>query len=109
MRDEILYMIHRYENKVRGLESSIEEEDKELDRMMMISRKNAYAMDMIPDLKRLLDETEEHKAQIILHFPDGDTVYGTFDFTSPGERTYVNELALKLKKERECPVEVRRI
>ena len=58
MREEILTMIYRYQNRVRGLEQTIAEAEHETDRMMLIARKGAYELDMIPDLKRLLQKCE---------------------------------------------------
>lgn len=55
MREKILYLIERYQNKIRGLEASIEEADG-TERDMLIGRKEAFRLEMIPDLKRLLEE-----------------------------------------------------
>lgn len=112
MRNEILYMIQRYQNRVRGLEQSIAEAEHETDRMMLIARKGAYELDMIPDLKRLLEKLPEPKqAKIIMRF-DGDDdeyEYGTYSFTTPQERNYVNGLALQIRREHGCQVEVREV
>ncbi len=58
IHEEILMLIRRYENMVRGLEGSIAEETKEPDRSILIARKEAYRLDVIPRLKNLLEETE---------------------------------------------------
>lgn len=58
MREEILSMIHRYQNRVHGLDQSIAEARSETDTLMLIARKNAYTLDMIPDLKRLLQKCD---------------------------------------------------
>ena len=58
MRDEILYLIARYQNKLRGLDAHIEKADgREKD--MLIARREAYRLEMIPDLKRILKGEEE--------------------------------------------------
>ena len=57
MRDEILFLIARYQNEVRGLSGSIEEADG-LEKEILKARKYTYEMKMIPDLKRLLKGEE---------------------------------------------------
>ena len=59
MRDAILMLIYRYQNEVRGLTASIEEETNEHDRDILKARKYTYEMKMIPDLKRILKGEEE--------------------------------------------------
>lgn len=113
VRDEIILMIQRYENKVRGITSSIVESAAHRhgdDVGMLTSRKNAYTMDMIPDLKRLLELCPAKKtATIIMKFPGNDEEYpfGTFDFNTPLERRYVNEQAMQIRNNRFCETEVR--
>lgn len=109
MRDEILYMIQRYENKIRGLEASIEEADG-TERDMLIGRKEAFRLEMIKDLKRLLELVPEPKtATILMKFPgdDEEYEYGTYAFNTAAEKNSVNEKAMMVRRERECQVEVR--
>ena len=44
-----------------------------------------------------------------MKFAGDDELYefGTYDFNTPGERVRVNELAMQLRYERHCEVEVR--
>ena len=111
IRDEILVLIARYENKVRGIENSIAEAERygeTRDTLMLVSRREAYRLDMIPDLKRLLELAPERKtASIIQKFDGEEYVYGTYDFNTSGEKCRVNELALQLRHEKFCDVEVR--
>lgn len=114
IREEILMTLHRYENKVRGIECSIKEAAALRhgdDIGMLTSRKNAYAMDMIPDLKRLLEMCPASKtATIIMKFdnqPQEEYPFGTFDFNTPLERRYVNEMAMQIRNDRFCETEVR--
>lgn len=58
MRDEILFLIARYQNEARGLSASIEEADG-LQKDILKARLYTYEMKMIPDLKRLLKGEEE--------------------------------------------------
>lgn len=58
MRDEILYMITRYQNKIRGLEASIAETDG-AEKYMLMARREAYRLEVIPDFKRLLEQCNE--------------------------------------------------
>lgn len=57
MKDEILYLIAHYQNKVRGLEMSIAEADG-TEKYMLMARKEAYRLEVIPDLKRLLEKCD---------------------------------------------------
>lgn len=50
---------------------------------------------------------EGKKATILMKFPEGEYKYGTYDFNTPLERAYVNELAMRIKSERFCETEVR--
>lgn len=109
MRDEILYMIQRYENKIRGLEAGIEEAG-ERERDMLIARREAYRLEIIPDLKRILESIPEPKtATIWMKFPgdDEEYEYGTYPFNTAAEKNNVNEIALTVQQERDCQVEVR--
>lgn len=58
MRDEILFLIAKYQNEVRGLSASIEEAEG-LEKDILKARLYTYEMKMIPDLKRLLKGEEE--------------------------------------------------
>ena len=58
MRDEILFLIARYQNEARGLSASIEEADG-LQKDILKARLYTYEMKIIPDLKRLLKGEEE--------------------------------------------------
>lgn len=58
IRDEILFLIARYQNEVRGLSGAIDEETDEMANNILKARKYTYEMKMIPDLKRLLWEDE---------------------------------------------------
>ena len=58
MRDEILFLIARYQNEARGLSASIKEADG-LEKDILKARLYTYEMKMIPDLKRLLKGEEE--------------------------------------------------
>ena len=111
IREEILLQIRRYENCVRGLQASIEEETDKMDHALLIGRKYTYEQEMIPTLKRLLELCPANKtATIIMKFdnqPQEEYPFGTYDFNTPGERVRVNELAMQLRYERHCEVEVR--
>jgi len=113
IREEILMTLHRYENKVRGIECSIKEAAALRhgdDIGMLTSRKNAYTMDMIPDLKRLLELVPVSRtATIVLKFPEtGEEVeWGTFDYNTPGEKARVNEMAMQMRYDRHTDTEVR--
>ncbi len=108
MRDEILYMIQRYENKIRGLEAGIEEAG-ERERDMLVARLGVYRLEVIPDLKRMLRKCpKENKADIIMIFDGEEYPYGCdYDYTTAEEKNHVNELAMQIRKERGCQVEVR--
>lgn len=110
MRDEILYMIQRYENKIRGLESGIEEAG-ERERDILVTRLGVYRLEVLPDLKRMLKKCPvEHKADIIMIFDGEEFPYGRgYAYTTAAEKDKVNELAMHLRKERGCQVEVRAI
>lgn len=58
MRDEILFLIARYQNEARGLSASIEEAEG-LEKDILKARLYTYEIKMIPDLKRLLKGEEE--------------------------------------------------
>lgn len=111
LREEILMLIHRYENKVRGIDGSIAEAGAHGEDVgMLVSRKNAYTLDMIPDLKRLLELVpESKKAEIVKKFPDTneEVLWGTYDYNTTLERLYVNELAMRIRHEQFCETEVR--
>lgn len=108
LREEILAQIHRYQNIMDALSRSIAEETKEIDRSMLISRKEAYRLDMIPTLKRLLEMIPAQlTATIWMKFPDGEYKYGTYDYNTPGEKVRVNEMAMQLRYDRHCDTEVR--
>lgn len=110
IREEILMQIRRFENCVRGLDGSIAEEPDEKDKEQLMARRWTYAQEMIPTLKRLLELCPGDKtATIIMKFAGDDEEYpfGTYDFNTPGERIRVNELAMQLRYERHCEVEVR--
>lgn len=110
IREEIIMQIRRYENCVRGLDGSIAEEPDERDKEQLMARRWTYVQEMIPTLKRLLELCPANKtATIIMKFPGDDEWYefGTYDFNTPGERVRVNELAMQLRYERHCEVEVR--
>ena len=110
IREEILMQIRRYENCVRGLDGSIAEETDERDKEQLMARRWTYVQEMIPTLKRLLELCPANKtATIIMKFAGDDELYefGTYDFNTPGERVRVNELAMQLRYERHCEVEVR--
>lgn len=55
------------------------------------------------------DAAEREQAEIWMVFPDGEYCYGTYDFETPRERCYVNELAMRIREERGCQVSVRKI
>lgn len=59
IRDEILFLIARYQNEVRGLSGAIDEETDEMAKNILKARLYTYEMKMIPDLKRLLKGEEE--------------------------------------------------
>lgn len=110
IREEILMQIRRYENCVRGLDGSIAEEPDERDKEQLMSRRWTYVQEMIPTLKRLLELCPASKtATIIMKFPGDDEEYpfGTFDFNTPLERRYVNEMAMQIRNDRFCETEVR--
>lgn len=95
---------------MRGLDGSIAEEPDERDKEQLMARRWTYAQEMIPTLKRLLELCPVDKtATIIMKFAGDDEGYefGTYDFNTPGERIRVNELAMQLRYERHCEVEVR--
>lgn len=110
MRNEILYTIQRYQNRVRGLDGSIAEETDERDKEQLMARRWTYVQEMIPTLKRLLELCPANKtATIIMKFAGDDEEYpfGTFDFNTPLERRYVNEQAMQIRNDRFCETEVR--
>lgn len=45
---------------------------------------------------------ETKQATVWMIFPDGEHLYGTYDFTTDLEKCYVNELATRIAKERDC-------
>ena len=49
------------------------------------------------------------KANIVMQFGKDEYVYGTYEFNTPSQRNWVNELAMKIRKERECQTYVERI
>lgn len=61
MREELLVMIHRYQNLIDSLNRSIAEETSEIDRYMLIARREAYRLDVLRDLKNLLKMLPEEK------------------------------------------------
>lgn len=111
IREEILMQIRRYENCVRGLDGSIAEETDERDKEQLMSRRWTYVQEMIPTLKRLLELCPASKtATIIMKFdnqPQEEYTFGTFDFNTPLERRYVNEMAMQIRNDRFCETEVR--
>ena len=111
IREEILLQIRRYENCVRGLQASIEEETDKMDHALLIGRKYTYEQEMIPTLKRLLELCPVNKtATIVMKFdnqPQEEYPFGTFDFNTPLERRYVNEMAMQIRNDRFCETEVR--
>ena len=110
IREEILMQIRRYENCVRGLDGSIAEETDERDKEQLMARRWTYAQEMIPTLKRLLELCQANKtATIIMKYAGDDEEYpfGTFDFNTPLERRYVNEMAMQIRNDRFCETEVR--
>ena len=111
IREEILMQIRRYENCVRGLDGSIAEEPDERDKEQLMSRRWTYVQEMIPTLKRLLELCPANKtATIIMKFdnePQEEYPFGTFDFNTPLERRYVNEMAMQIRNTRFCETEVR--
>lgn len=48
------------------------------------------------------------QATILMKFNGEEYPYGTYDFDTPSERNMVNELAIRIRDERGCEVEVRR-
>ena len=75
-----------------------------------MSRRWTYVQEMIPTLKRLLELCPASKtATIIMKFAGDDEEYpfGTFDFNTPLERRYVNEMAMQIRNDRFCETEVR--
>lgn len=110
IREEILMQIRRYENCVRGLDGSIAEETDERDKEQLMARRWTYVQEMIPTLKRLLELCPANKtATIIMKFAGDSEEYpfGTFDFNTPLERRYVNEMAMQIRNDRFCETEVR--
>ena len=110
IREEILMQIRLYENCVRGLDGSIAEEPDERDKEQLMARRWTYVQEMIPTLKRLLEMCPANKtATIIMKFAGDDEEYpfGTFDFNTPLERRYVNEMAMQIRNDRFCETEVR--
>lgn len=61
-----------------------------------------FILDMISDTKR---------AEIWMIFPDTNEEYryGTYDFTTDLEKCYVNELAMKIRDERDCWIDIREV
>ena len=111
IREEIIMQIRRYENCVRGLDGSIAEEPDERDKEQLMARRWTYAQEMIPTLKRLLELCPVDKtATIIMKFdnqPQEEYPFGTFDFNTPLERRYVNEMAMQIRSDKFCETEVR--
>lgn len=116
---EIQNMIEHYEDMVESLNTAIwaaVDTDHDQDGIMLVVRKSAYEKDIIPDLKKLLAIVNARqtsympeRARIILKTEDGEVVYGEYDFNTPMEKDAVNELAMKLRKDRKMGVEVRKI
>lgn len=106
MKEAIEYLIRHYEGMVNTLNNQIAAEENETDRLMLISRKNAYELDIIPDLKKIL-KSENKQATIWMKFKEGEYPYGTYDCNTAGEIARINEIAIKIKEERGCEVEVR--
>lgn len=42
-------------------------------------------------------------------FDDGEYPYGTYDFNTESERKFVNELAMKIRTERDCQTYVKKV
>lgn len=47
------------------------------------------------------------KATIVMKFEQGEYEYGTYDYNTPLEKVMVNELAIRVRDEWHCEVEVR--
>ena len=83
----------------------------------LLTKKNAYESEMLPDLRSLLKIAEirqtsylpNQKAQIVLKDEDGEHIHGTYDFNTNAEKNAVNELAMRLRDARKMGVEVRKV
>lgn len=83
----------------------------------LIAKKMVYESEMLPDLRSLLKVAEARQSsylpdamvQIVLKTDDGEVVYGTYPFNTPGEKNRVNELAMQIRDERGMGVEVRKV
>ena len=115
---EIQNMIEHYEDLVQELNRAIGVASaKGHSYGELLTKKNAYESEMLPDLRSLLKIAEirqtsylpNQKAQIVLKDEDGEYIYGTYDFNSSLEKDAVNEMARKLRKARKMGVEVRRL
>lgn len=42
------------------------------------------------------------KVKLIMYIEGKEYVYGTYDFNTPEEQNKVNELAMKVREERDC-------
>lgn len=49
------------------------------------------------------------QAVIVMVFQDGEYEYGTYDYNTTAEQKFVNELAIKIRQERNCQTYVERI
>lgn len=83
----------------------------------LIAKKVVYESEMLPDLRSLLKVAEarqssylpDEQVQIVIKTDDGEVVYGTYPFNTPGEKNRVNELAMQIRDERGMGVEVRKV
>ena len=76
----------------------------------IISEENKAAImtgqSVIEYVKALMENCA--KATIVMKFADGkEYEYGTYDYNTPLEKVFVNELAERVRDERRCEVEVR--
>lgn len=49
------------------------------------------------------------KAKIIMSFGCEEYVYGTYNFNTPEEKNRVNELAMKIRNERDCHTHIEEV
>lgn len=49
------------------------------------------------------------KATIIMVFEDGEYPYGTYNFNTEDEQKFVNDLAMKIRNERDCQTYVKKM
>lgn len=49
------------------------------------------------------------KATIMMVFEDGEYPYGTYNFNTEDEQKFVNELAMKIRSERDCQTYVKEV